>query len=245
MEVVHERCAGLDIHKRTVVACLRRPRSTETRTFGTTTGEILALADWLNAEGCTHVAMESTGVFWRPLYNVLEGTGLTVLVVNARHIKAVPGRKTDVKDAEWIADLLRHGLLRGSFIPDRRQRELQDLVRYRRSTVEERAREANRIQKVLEGANIKLTGVISDVLGVSGRAMLQGIIEGEEDPHVLAMRVRTRLKASPEELEAALKGTIGANQRRLLTAQLAHITFLDERSLPWTSRSQGASPFRG
>ncbi len=117
MEVVHERCAGLDIHKRTVVACLRRPRSTETRTFGTTTGEILALADWLNAEGCTHVAMESTGVFWRPLYNVLEGTGLTILVVNARHIKAVPGRKTDVKDAEWIADLLRHGLLRGQLHP--------------------------------------------------------------------------------------------------------------------------------
>jgi transposase len=229
MEVVHERCCGLDVHKKTVVACLLRPRSRETRTVGTTTTELLALADWLKAEACTHVAMESTGVSWRPIYNVLEGTGLTVLVVNARHMKAVPGRKTDVKDAEWIADLLRHGLLTPSFIPDRPQRELQDVVRYRRSIVEERAREANRIQKMLEGANIKLTSVISDVLGVSGRAMLQGIIDGEEDPQALAARVRTHLKAPREDLQAALRGTVGPQQRRVLALQLDHVTFLDEQ----------------
>lgn len=229
MEVVHQRCCGMDIHKKTVVACLLRPGSKEVRTFGSTTTELLALADWLKAAGCTHVAMESTGVYWRPLYNVLEGTGLVVLVVNARHMKAVPGRKTDVKDAEWIADLLRHGLLKPSFIPDRAQRELQDLVRYRRSVVEERAREANRIQKILEGANIKLTSVISDVLGVSGRAMLQGIIDGEEEPAALADRVTTHLKATPEALQAALRGTVGAQQRRLLAFQLAHVTFLDEQ----------------
>jgi transposase len=229
MDVVHERCCGLDIHKKTIVACLLTGRRKELRTVGTTTGELLALADWVQEEGCTHVAMESTGVYWKPIYNVLEGTGLAVLVVNARHIKAVPGRKTDVKDAEWIADLLRHGLLRPSFIPDRRMRDLQEMVRYRRSLVEERAREANRIQKLLEGANIKLTSVISDVLGVSGRAMVQGIIDGEEDPDALARRVRTHLKATPAELHAALRGTVGAEQRRLLAIQLGHVTFLDEQ----------------
>ncbi len=229
MQVLHERCCGLDIHKKTVVACLLTGRGHDLRTFGTTTAELLGLADWLKDVGCTHVAMESTGVYWKPIYNILEGTGLVVLVVNARHIKAVPGRKTDVKDAEWIADLLRHGLLKASFIPDRRQRELQELVRYRRSLVGERAREANRIQKVLEGANIKLTSVISDVLGVSGRAMLQGIIDGEEEPSTLAGRVRTHLKATPDQLEAALRGVIGEHQRRVLAVQLKHVTFLEEQ----------------
>lgn len=229
MDVIHERCCGLDIHKKTVVACLLTRRRKVVRTFGTMTSELLTLADWLQEEGCSHVAMESTGVYWKPIYNVLEGTGLEVLVVNARHIKAVPGRKTDVKDAEWIADLLRHGLLKPSFIPDRTQRDLQEVVRYRRSLVEERAREANRIQKMLEGANIKLTSVISDILGVSGRAMLQGIIDGEEDPEALARRVRTHLKATPADLQAALRGTVGAEQRRLLAIQLEHVTFLDEQ----------------
>lgn len=156
MEVLYQRCCGLDVHKKAVTACLVTPEGKEKRTFGTTTDALLELADWLAASGCTHVAMESTGVYWKPIYNLLESTGMEVLVVNAQHIKAVPGRKTDVKDAEWIADLLRHGLLRGSFIPDRPQRELQELVRYRRSLIQERSREANRIQKVLEGANIKL-----------------------------------------------------------------------------------------
>jgi transposase len=227
MDVVHDRCCGLDLHKANVVACLRLPRKTEVRTFGTMTQDLLALADWLLDAGCTHVAMESTGVYWKPIYNVLEGTGLEMMVVNARHIKAVPGRKTDVKDAEWIADLLRHGLLRPSFIPDRWQRETREMVRYRRSLIEERAREANRIQKLLEGGNIKLSSVISDVLGVSGRAMLEGMVAGIEEPEALAARVTTHLKTSPERLHEALRGVLSAGQRNLLAAQLQHIDFLD------------------
>lgn len=229
MQVVYERCCGLDIHKQSVVACLLTGRKHETRTFGTMTADLLALSDWLLGAGCTHVAMESTGVYWKPIYNILEGTGLTVLVVNARHIKAVPGRKTDVKDAEWIAQLLQHGLLKPSFIPDRSQREVQELVRYRRSLVAERAREANRIQKLLEGANIKLTSVISDVLGVSGRAMLEGIIAGIEEPGDLAARVTTHLKATPAQLDGALRGVVTPRQRQLLAIQLQHVTFLDEQ----------------
>ena len=233
MQVLYERCAGLDVHKRTVVACVRTSRGKEVRTFGTDTRDLLALADWLQKEGVTHVALEATGVFWKPIYNVLDGagpgTGLTLLVVNARHVKAVPGRKTDVKDAEWLADLLRHGLLKPSFIPDRVQRELQELVRYRRSLVEERAREVNRIQKGLEGANIKLARVVSNILGVSGRAMLQALVEGTAGPGDLAALATPRLTATREELEAALEGSMGAHQRHLLAAQLRHIHFLDEQ----------------
>lgn len=227
MEVLYPRCAGLDVHKRTVVACVLTPRGKQVRTFGTVTGQLLAMGDWLAAQGCTHVAMESTGVFWKPIYNLLEGTGLTLLVVNAQHVKAVPGRKTDVRDAEWLADLLRHGLLHASFIPDRPQRELAELVRYRRSLVQERAREANRIQKVLEGANIKLASVISNVLGVSGRAMLEAIVAGVDDPRQLASLARPRLEASPETLAQALEGQVGDHQRLLLAQQLRHIAFLD------------------
>jgi transposase len=167
-------------------------------------------------------------VFWKPVYNLLEGTGLELLVVNAQHVKAVPGRKTDVKDAEWIAQLLQHGLLRPSFIPDRPQRELQELVRYRRSLTDERAREANRIQKVLEGANIKLAAVVSNVLGVSGRAMLQALVAGTTAPGELAQWAQPRLQASRQALEAALEGAVGAHQRLLLGAQLRHIAFLDQ-----------------
>lgn len=227
METMYARCCGLDVHKRSVVACLLTPEAQTTRSFGTTTRELLALADWLVAAGCTHVAMESTGVLWKPVYNLLEGTGLELLVVNAAHIKAVPGRKTDVKDAAWIAQLLQHGLLRASFIPSQPQRELQELVRYRRSLVEERAREANRIQKVLEGANIKLAAVISNVLGVSGRAMVTAMAGGTTAPAALAALAQPRLQASRAELEAALEGQVGAHQQLLLTAQLAHIAFLD------------------
>src|SRR5690348_2926613 len=177
MDVVHARCCGVDVHKKTVVACLIVPGPTgavrkEVRTFGTMTADLLALVDWLLAAGCTCVAMESTGVFWKPLYNLLEGV-LEVLVVNAQHIKQVSGRKTDVRDCEWIADLLRHGLLRASFIPDRPQRELRELTRYRMVLVRERADEINRVQKVLEGANIKLGSVATDILGKSGRQMLR------------------------------------------------------------------------
>jgi len=188
----------------------------------------LELADWLTTSGCTHVAMESTGVYWKPIYNLLESTGMEVLVINAQHIKAVPGRKTDVKDAEWIADLLRHGLLRGSFIPDRPQRELQELVRYRRSLIQERSREVNRVQKVLEGANIKLGSVPTNVLGVSGRAMLDALVRGEEDPFKLAALARGRLKKKQRELERALYGMLGPHQRMLLATQLRHIDFLDQ-----------------
>lgn len=227
MEVVYERCAGLDVHRDTVVASVITPAGRELRTFGTVTDELLALADWLLGLGVTHVAMESTGVYWKPIYNLLEGTGLTLLVVNARHIKAVPGRKTDVRDAEWIADLLRHGLLRGSFIPDRGQRELRELVRYRRRLIEERAREAERLHKTLEGANIKLGAVAANILGVSGRAMLEALVEGRADPEVLAAMAKGKLRDKHDRLVAALRGLIGPHQRRLLATQLRHIDFLD------------------
>ena len=229
MEVVHARCCGLDVQKRQVVACLLTPDGKEVQTFGTVTAEVLRLGDWLGARSCTHVAMESTGGFWKPIDNLLEGRELTLLVVNAQHSKAVPGRKTDVRDAEWIADLLRHGLLRPSFLPDRPQRELQELVRYRRSLVEERAREANRIQKVLEGANIQLGSVISNVLGVSGRAMLEALAAGITDAQRLAGLARPRLEATPEVLERALEGRVGEHQQQLLGRQLRHIAFLDEQ----------------
>ena len=168
MESIIERCCGLDVHKKSVVACAITPEGQEVRTFSTMTGDLLALSDWLNERQVSQVAMESTGVYWKPVYNLLEDE-FSVWVVNAHHMKAVPGRKTDVKDAEWIADLLRHGLLRAGFIPDWPQRELRELTRYRRSLVQERTRESNRIQKVLEGANVKLASVATDVLGVSGR----------------------------------------------------------------------------
>lgn len=227
MDVIYERCCGLDIHKAKVVACVITPDGKETRTFGTMTGELLELADWLQAKGVTHVAMESTGVYWKPIYNLLEGMEFELLVVNAQHIKAVPGRKTDVKDAEWIADLLRHGLLRGSYIPDRPQRELRELVRYRKALIRDRATEVNRVQKVLEGANIKLASVATDVMGKSGRAMLEALISGITDPRVLAGMARGRLQDKRPQLEEALRGLIGPHQQMLLAAQLRHIDFLD------------------
>jgi transposase len=229
MEVVHKRCAGLDVHKKTIVACVLTPEGKEIRTFSTMTGELLALVDWLRQRECHAVAMESTGVYWKPVYNLLEATELDPIVVNAQHIKAVPGRKSDVRDAEWIADLLRHGLIRASFIPDRAQRELRELVRYRRSVVEERTREANRLQKVLEGANIKLGSVASDVLGRSGRDMLKAICQGIEDPLTLAAMARGRLKEKTEQLQEALRGLVGSHQRFVLREQLAHIEELEAR----------------
>lgn len=228
MEVLYPRCCGLDVHQKTVVACVMTPEGKETRTFKTMTGELLELADWLAAKGTTHVAMESTGVYWRPVYNLLEPLGFTLLVVNAQHIKAVPGRKTDMKDAEWMAQLLRHGLLRGSFIPNRVQRELRELTRYRRSLVRQRAQVVNRIQKVLEGANIKLSSVASNVVGVSGRAMLEAIIRGVEDCQVLAALAKGRLRSKRPALEEALRGFVGPHQRLLLQSQLRHLDFLDE-----------------
>lgn len=226
MEVMHKRCCGLDVHKKTVVACIITPEGQESRTFATMTRDLLRLADWLAERHVTHVAMESTGVFWKPVYNLLE-EDFTVLVVNAHHIKAVPGRKTDVKDAEWIADLLRHGLVRGSFIPDRPQRELRELMRYRRSLIRQRAQVVNRIQKVLEGANIKLSAVATDVVGTSGRAMLEAMVRGTEDPQALATMAKGRLRQKRSALEDALQGLMGAHQRMLLQSQLRHLDFLD------------------
>jgi transposase len=190
------------------------------------TADLLTLSDWLAAAGCTHVAMESTGVFWKPIYNLLEGS-FALLVVNAQHIKAVPGRKTDVRDAEWIADLLRHGLLRPSFIPDRPQRELRELTRYRTTLIQERAHEVNRLQKVLEGANIKLSAVATDILGKSGREILEALVGGTRDSAALAQLARGRLREKLPQLEQALVGQFGPHQRFLIAQQLAHIDFLE------------------
>ncbi len=232
MQVVHERCCGLDVHKKTVVACVLltdetgEPRK-RVRTFSTMTDELLALADWLESLGITQVAMESTGVYWRPVYNLLE-EGRTITLVNAQHIRAVPGRKTDVKDSEWIADLLRHGLLRASFIPPAPIRELRELTRYRKSLVQERARETNRLHKVLEVANIKLGMVATDVLGVSGRRMLDAMLGGEQDPEALAELACGRLKAKLPELRRALRGRLEPHHLVLIERVLAHIDFLEE-----------------
>src|SRR5215471_15493957 len=226
MDVVYTRCCGIDIHKKTAVACVivsqtKGPPHKEIRTFGTMTDDLLALADWLAAEGVTHVAMESTGVYWKAPFNLLEGQ-FEVLLANAQHIKAVPGRKTDVKDAEGIADLLRHGLLRASFVPDRPQRELRELTRYRTALVRERTRETNRLQKTLEGANLKLGDVASNVLGVSGRAMLEGLVAGDSDATKLADLAKGKLREKRAALERALSGQIGPHQRFLLAEQLFH-----------------------
>jgi transposase len=191
------------------------------------TQDLLELGEWLVAEGVTHVAMESTGVYWKPVFNLLEGSDLELLVVNARHIKAVPGRKTDVKDAEWIADLLRHGLLQASFVPNREQRELRELVRYRRTLIEQRSHEVQRVQKVLEGANVKLSDVATDIMGVSGRAMLRAMIGGEQSPQALAEMARGRLKSKRSSLEKALRSSVGAHQRYMLRHLLEHIEFME------------------
>ena len=227
MQVIYERCCGMDIHKKTITACMITPEGKEIRTFGTMTNEIQALVNWLKEHQCDTVAMESTGVYWKPIYNLLELSEIEAMVVNAQHIKAVPGRKTDVKDAEWIADLLRHGLLKGSYIPSREQRELRELARYRKSLIEERTREVNRLQKVLEGCNIKLSSVVSDIMGVSSRSMIEAIINGINDPELISERGTGRLKSSRETLEQALKGLVGPHQRKMLAVQLKHIDFLD------------------
>ncbi|RKN59683.1 IS110 family transposase [Paenibacillus ginsengarvi] len=228
MEVLHERCCGLDVHKKSITACIITAKGKEIRTFPTMTQNLMELVDWVKQNRCTHVAMESTGDYWKPIYNLLELEELQPMVVNAQHIKAVPGRKTDVKDAEWIAKLLRHGLVQGSFIPNREQRELREIVRYRRSIIEERTREVNRLQKVLEGGNIKLSSVASNVLGVSGRDMLEAMIKGETDTSVLADFAQKRLKVKKEQLKLALDGRLGAHQLFMLEKQIAHIDNLNE-----------------
>jgi transposase len=231
MDIVHDRCAGLDVHKKTVVACIRCTGpdgavTAEVRTFGTMTAELLALSDWLDARGVRHVAMESTGVYWKPIFNLLEGR-FAVILVNAGRLKQVPGRKTDVKDAEWIAQLLQHGLLSPSFIPPPAIRELRELTRQRTEMVRDRAAVANRIQKVLEDANIKLGDVASDVLGVSGRAMIRAIIDGQEDPERLAELAKRSLRGKIPELKRALRGRVTDHHRFLLRMLLDQIESLE------------------
>ena len=228
MEVIYERCCGLDVHKDVIVACLMTgTKKKEIRSFKTFTDELLTLVDWIKVEGCQHVAMESTGSYWKPIYNLLELEEIPTMVVNAQHIKTVPGRKTDVKDAEWIASLLKHGLLRGSFIPKRDQRELKELTRYRRSLIDEKARELNRIQKVLEGANIKLGSVVSDIDGVSSLEMIKALIVGTESVEEMSLHARTKMKKKTEELKRALNGLIQQHQKMILSTILRHIEYLE------------------
>jgi transposase len=231
MDVLYARCAGLDVHKRKVVACVlvtpeQGAPNKAVRTFGTLADDVLALGDWLAEQGVTHVALESTGVYWQPIWNLLEDR-FTLLLVNAQHVHQVPGRKTDVRDCEWLADLLRHGLLRASFVPDRPQRELRELVRYRTSLVRERGRAINRLQQTLEGANLKLTSVASNVVGRASWAILTTLAAGETDPTVLAAQAGDRLHASRAELERALDGRVGPHQRFLVGEHLRRITELD------------------
>jgi transposase len=232
MQGVHERCCGLDVHKRTVVACvlLTEPTGQVTkavRTYTTMTVDLLALSDWLRSLDITQIAIESTGVFWRPVFTLLED-GRRVTLVNAQHLKRVPGRKTDVKDAEWLADLLRHGRLRASFIPPAPVRDLRDLTRYRTSLIQDRVTEINRLQKVLETATIKLASVATDVLGVSGRRLLAALLAGERDPEALADLAKGRRRAKLPELRRALDGRVQPHHRVLIERILAHLDFLEE-----------------
>jgi transposase len=240
MQVVHTHCAGLDVHKKTVVACVRIGAADGTitrhiRTFGTTTAELLNLLAWLLSLDVTHVAMESTGEFWKPIYNLVEGS-LTVLLVNAAHIKQVPGRKTDVKDAEWIAELLAHGLLRPSFVPPPPQRALRDLTRQRTHLIRERGSEVTRMQKVLEWANIKLSSVVTDITGVSARAMLQALVNGQTDVSALAQLAKGRLRTKLVELEQALQGTLQGHHAFMIGQHLALIDVFDEQIAAFDQR---------
>ena len=233
MYVVHARCAGLDVHKKSVVAAVRLLNTdgsltTQVRSFGTTTSALLDLLAWLLSLEISHVAMESTGEFWKPVFNLLEGH-LTLLIVNAAHIKHVPGRKTDVKDAEWIAELLAHGLLRPSFVPPAPQRALRDLTRQRTHLIQERASVVNRMQKVLEWANIKLSSVVTDVTGVSARAMLEALVAGSTDVSALAEMAKGRLRAKRSELEQALAGTLQSHHAFMIAQHLSHLDFLEEQ----------------
>jgi len=233
VELVVERCAGVDIGKDEVVACVRGPgpggrgRSKETRTFRSFTAELEAMAEWFAAQGVTEVVMEATGSYWKPVWYVLEERGFELKLVNARHVKILPGRKTDVADAEWLAELLEHGLLRGSFVPPPAIRQLRDLTRYRKRLVQAHTAECQRIHKTLEDAGIKLDSVASDVLGVSGRAMLGALIAGERDPQVLAELAKGALRKKLPELRHALRGRFGAHHALLIGLCLDHITHLE------------------
>lgn len=239
MQVLHPRCCGIDVHKERLAACVRvqagRRAKVEVRLFGTTTSDLLSLGEWLVGEGCTHVAMESTSVYWKPVFNILEGQ-FEVILANARHIRAVPGRKTDVRDCEWIADLLAHGLVRPSFIPPAPIRELRDLTRYRKCLSRQRVEEANRVHKLLEDANIKLGNVASDVLGVSGRAMLAALINGQTDEHELAALAKGALCSKKQRLSEALRGRFTPHHGFILTQLLGHIDYIAEATAVCDSR---------
>lgn len=233
MDKVYDICCGIDVHKKLIVACLRNGNKNAIREFGATTRELLSLADWLKESDCKMIAMESTASYWKPLYNILESSGLNAMVVNAHHMKAVPGRKTDVKDAEWIADLLQHGLLQASYIPDKDQRELRELVRYRKSLTGERSRELNRLQKMLEGANIKLSGTVRDINGKSARNLLEYLITGERfdeakfDEMYSKKGIAHNLKASKEPIIDDLNGVMSPLQRRMMKELLVHLDELN------------------
>src|ERR1700674_3280837 len=231
MEVLYSRCAGLDVHKDTVVACLRTmvdgTARREVRTFKTTTKALLELSEWLASGGCTHIAMEATGVYWKPVWHILGDGEFELLLANAAHVKNVPGRKTDVNDATWLADLLAHGLIRGSFVPDAQTQELRALLRTRKQFVRERSSHIQRIQKALEDANIKLASALSDVMGLSGRAMIEALIAGESDPDTLAGLAHRRVKAPPQELREALRGRVTKHHRFLLQLHLQQVDAID------------------
>ena len=234
MELLHPHCAGLDIHKESVVACVRHmvdgKVTTGVKTFKTTTEELMALSDWLSAEGCTHIAMEATGVYWKPVWHILSDGEFELVLANAAHVKNVPGRKTDVNDATWLADLMAHGLIRASFVPDQPTQQMRDLLRTRKQFVRERSSHMQRIQKTLEDANIKLDSVITDILGLSGRRMLQALIAGQTEPQALAALAHRRIHATTAELEAALRGRVTAHHRFMLRLHLDH-------RMPWTRPS--------
>ena len=230
MEVKYERCCGIDVHKQMIVACLIRGGKQELRKFGTATKELRELSTWLLEAGCQMIAMESTASYWKPLYNIFELSGLDAMVVNAQHMKALPGRKTDIKDAEWIADLLRHGLLKASYIPDREQRELREIARYRKSLIDERSREINRLQKMLEGANVKLSSVVSAITGKSSRRLLDTIIQDKklEEEEILTL-LHPSMHGKLSEIMAAVDGVVSPLQRRLLRNILDHIDDMTRR----------------
>ena len=249
MEVLHAHCAGLDVHKDSVVACVRHmvdgKVTTGVKTFKTTTQELMALSDWLSAEGATHIAMEATGVYWKPVWHILSDGEFELILANAAHVKNVPGRKTDVNDAMWLTDLLAHGLIRASFVPGEPTQQMRDLLRTRKQMVRERSSHVQRIQKTLEDANIKLDSVVTDILGLSGRRIIEALIAGQTMPQALASLAHRRIHASADELEAALRGRVTRHHRFLLKLHLDQIDALDA-ALARIDEEVGANvePFR-
>jgi transposase len=227
MELLHPHCAGLDLHKETVVACIRHMLNgtvtTEVKSFQTTTQQLMELSDWLSSHGVTHIAMEATGVYWKPVWHILSDGEFELVLANAAHVKNVPGRKTDVNDATWLADLMAHGLIRASFVPDQPTQQMRDLLRTRKQFVRERSSHTQRIQKTLEDANIKLDSVITDIVGLSGRRMIEALIAGETAPEALAALAHGRIHATKAELEAALRGRVTAHHRFMLQLHLDHL----------------------